>query len=106
MKGRFLIAVLIVASAGIGLVSPARADYVQDELNRANNLIGETNRFNDNVLKPASDEAREELNQLLRSCMNGNTSACNEHGRRLEQINQNLDDMIYQTRLQQIYRSY
>lgn len=66
----------------------ANANSVQDEINRTNQLIGEYEQFERNVVNSAAQKYQRYLNRLYSACMNGNMNACNEHGIRIRQQNQ------------------
>jgi hypothetical protein len=82
----------------LSAILPAKADYVQDEINRTNILLKEAGTFNNKVLQPAVRRKEAHLNNLYNACLRGNSAACNQHLRQQKQIGNRLDRAVERSR--------
>jgi hypothetical protein len=94
MKFNTLIITTIVSLTSLISISPAKADYVRDELNRTNILLNQAGTFNTKVLQPAVRQKEAHLNNLYNACLRGNSAACNQHLQQQKQIGNRLNRAI------------
>lgn len=88
MLRQIIFASLVSIGSALTLVNPTIAQTSSAEvnqlLNQTNQVIKDANNYNKNVAIPAGQRYQNYLNQLYQSCLNGNSSACQQYQSRTQ----------------------